>query len=172
MSLVRIAMAALCLAILSAPSQGQAVRRGNALVLIPGAGGISPRDFLVMNMGAFQAAGLTTEMTTSASEAARFDSRSPSARVARHISRHEFWGHDCRSGLGRGRPSRSGGLCSRRAFASGHTKRVRSRFTRRRFDFAADACVASSRRRLPIYSAASSGSVCSVVASAGAREFD
>ena len=42
-----------------------------ALVLIPGAGGASPRDFLVLSTTYFEAAGLNTVMTTSPSEASR-----------------------------------------------------------------------------------------------------
>lgn len=43
-----------------------------ALVLIPGAGGAWPRDFLVLSTTYFEAAGLNTVMTTSAAEASRF----------------------------------------------------------------------------------------------------
>ncbi len=43
----------------------------SALVLIPGAGGASPMDFLVLSTSLFEAAGLTTVMTTSADQASR-----------------------------------------------------------------------------------------------------
>lgn len=46
-------------------------RKQAALVLIPGAGGASPRDFLVLSTGYFQSAGLSVAMTTSATEAGR-----------------------------------------------------------------------------------------------------
>ncbi|CAN1504675.1 hypothetical protein MCEMSEM23_00595 [Rhabdaerophilaceae bacterium] len=64
-------LAALIVASLSnSPAFAQANRQANALVLIPGAGGIGPRDFLVISQNIFQSAGFTTEMTTSASQAA------------------------------------------------------------------------------------------------------
>lgn len=48
----------------------QPARLPVALVLIPGAGGVHPQDFLVISQPIFRAAGLETEMTTSASQAA------------------------------------------------------------------------------------------------------
>ncbi|WP_186419859.1 hypothetical protein [Bosea sp. CS1GBMeth4] len=47
----------------------QPARQPVALVLIPGAGGIHPRDFLVMSQPIFRTAGLETDITTSASQA-------------------------------------------------------------------------------------------------------
>lgn len=55
----------LTLLVMPAWAQRQAV----TLVLMPGAGGASPGDFLVRNIPAFQAAGLSTLVTTSPSEA-------------------------------------------------------------------------------------------------------
>lgn len=52
------------------PGVAQPVRQMDALVLIPGAGGVHPRDFLVMTQSMFQSAGFTTEMTTSPGQAA------------------------------------------------------------------------------------------------------
>ena len=52
-----------------APAQGQRAVQPDALVLIPGAGGASPRDFLVLSQGLFEASGFVTEMTTSAAHA-------------------------------------------------------------------------------------------------------
>ncbi|MFV0281753.1 MAG: hypothetical protein ACK5JM_13465 [Rhodoblastus sp.] len=42
--------------------------RGAAAVLVPGAGGVSPADFLVRNQGAFAARGIATTFATSAGE--------------------------------------------------------------------------------------------------------
>jgi dienelactone hydrolase len=53
-----------------APGVAQPARQMDALVLIPGAGGVHPRDFLVLTQRTFQSAGFTTEMTTSAGQAA------------------------------------------------------------------------------------------------------
>jgi dienelactone hydrolase len=52
------------------PSIAQAPRQTVALVLIPGAGGLHPLDFLVMSRPVFEAAGFTIEYTTSATQAA------------------------------------------------------------------------------------------------------
>lgn len=52
------------------PSVAQPAGGTHALVLIPGAGGAHPRDFLVLTQSMFQSAGFTTEMTTSAGQAA------------------------------------------------------------------------------------------------------
>lgn len=65
----RFVIATLCLFGSAIPCVGQAARQPNAVVLIPGAGGASPNDFLVLSMGAFQSAGFATEMTTSAGQA-------------------------------------------------------------------------------------------------------
>lgn len=62
--------AAICLLGQVAPGFSQPARQPNALVLIPGAGGVHPRDFLVLTQGIYQTAGFTTEMTTSAGQAA------------------------------------------------------------------------------------------------------
>jgi dienelactone hydrolase len=66
----RLAVAAICLIAGVTPSVAQSPRQPSALVLIPGAGGAHPSDFLVLSTGLFQSAGLQTEMTTSASQAA------------------------------------------------------------------------------------------------------
>ena len=52
------------------PAAAQPQRAGAAVVLVPGAGGAVPRDFLVRNQQSFAAAGLATAIATSASEAA------------------------------------------------------------------------------------------------------
>lgn len=54
----------------AASASAQPVRQPVALVLIPGAGGVHPQDFLVMSQPIFRAAGLTAEITTSAFQAA------------------------------------------------------------------------------------------------------
>lgn len=64
---VLLAACALSAAPAAAKSQKQA---GAAAVLIPGAGGIHPNDFLVRNQHVFGARGIAAQMTTSASEAA------------------------------------------------------------------------------------------------------
>lgn len=51
------------------PAAAQPGRPRAALVLIPGAGGIHPLDFLVQSRPFFESAGLANEITTSASEA-------------------------------------------------------------------------------------------------------
>lgn len=63
---------AAAIALFACPATGtaQPARQANALVLIPGAGGVHPRDFLVLTQGIYQSAGFTTEMTTSAGQAA------------------------------------------------------------------------------------------------------
>lgn len=53
-----------------APVVAQPARQMDALVLIPGAGGVHPRDFLVLTQNTFQSAGFTTEMATNAGQAA------------------------------------------------------------------------------------------------------
>lgn len=53
----------------SAAAFAQSARQPVALVLIPGAGGIHPQDFLVMSQPIFRSAGLETEITTSAWQA-------------------------------------------------------------------------------------------------------
>lgn len=58
------------LLLLGLPASGQSARAPAALVLIPGAGGAHPQDFLVMSQPIFRAHGLETQMTTSASQAA------------------------------------------------------------------------------------------------------
>ncbi|MBN9063945.1 MAG: hypothetical protein BGP06_11685 [Rhizobiales bacterium 65-9] len=65
---IALALSFLCCAAFGAAAQK--ARQPVGLVLIPGAGGASPGDFLVKSMGYFQAAGFTTEMTTSAGQAA------------------------------------------------------------------------------------------------------
>ena len=52
-----------------ASASAQSTRQPLALVLIPGAGGIHPRDFLVVSEPIFQSAGLQTALTTSAGQA-------------------------------------------------------------------------------------------------------
>lgn len=52
-----------------ASASAQSTRQPLALVLIPGAGGIHPRDFLVGIEPIFQSAGLETALTTSAGQA-------------------------------------------------------------------------------------------------------
>jgi dienelactone hydrolase len=69
MKRIGIALAGLVL-LYGTPAQAQAARQPPALVLIPGAGGASPRDFLVLSQGLFEASGFVTEMTTGASHAA------------------------------------------------------------------------------------------------------
>jgi hypothetical protein len=59
----------LCAGAQLAQAQNAPPRQNAALILIPGAGGIHPRDFLVMTMGLYEAAGFTVEMTTSAWQA-------------------------------------------------------------------------------------------------------
>lgn len=51
-------------------ASAQSARQPIALVLIPGAGGIHPQDFLVRSEPIFQSAGLETALTTSAGQAA------------------------------------------------------------------------------------------------------
>lgn len=46
------------------------------MVLIPGAGGASPQDFLMMSLDIFRSAGFSVEVTTSASQAASLVARS------------------------------------------------------------------------------------------------
>jgi dienelactone hydrolase len=64
-------------------AEAQNTRQQDALVLIPGAGGASPRDFLVLSESIFQSAGFITEMTTSARQAAALvtDLKSKGLRV-------------------------------------------------------------------------------------------
>ena len=54
----------------TAPILARSAAQPVALVLIPGAGGIHPRDFLVASQPIFQSAGLQTALTTSAGQAA------------------------------------------------------------------------------------------------------
>ena len=61
---------ACAMAIATASAAAQPVGRPVALVLIPGAGGLHPQDFLVASQPIFRAAGLASEMTTSAYQAA------------------------------------------------------------------------------------------------------
>lgn len=68
---LRLCLAALVLFGSSAFAQTSRPPSPAALVLVPGAGGASPRDFLVLSTRFFEAAGLTTVMTTSAGEASR-----------------------------------------------------------------------------------------------------
>lgn len=65
----------LVLACSNAHSQSKPAAQPSALVLIPGAGGASPSDFLVLSTGIFEQAGLSTTMTTSASGAAQLVSQ-------------------------------------------------------------------------------------------------
>lgn len=62
-----------CAALLMASVAGEALaqtRSGTTLVLVPGAGGAVPSDFLMRNQRNFQAYGLSTVVATSASQAA------------------------------------------------------------------------------------------------------
>ena len=62
------ALAILLLSVAAATAQSRSA--GAAVVLIPGAGGAVPSDFLVRNQEAFARAGLTTAIATSAGQAA------------------------------------------------------------------------------------------------------
>jgi hypothetical protein len=61
--------ALLFIALLVGSSAGHA-QRGTLAILIPGAGGIQPNDFLIRNQARFVAAGIETKATLSAAEAA------------------------------------------------------------------------------------------------------
>jgi predicted esterase len=65
----RISTAAFLLALLSAPA-ALAQPRGVHLVLIPGAGGASPNDFLIRNRAALEGRGFSTSVATTAALAA------------------------------------------------------------------------------------------------------
>ncbi len=65
--IMRIAAVAVALGLGSAPAFAQA---GRLAVLMPGAGGASPIDFLVRNESRIRAAGIETVVTTSPSQAA------------------------------------------------------------------------------------------------------
>jgi hypothetical protein len=71
MPMLRVIVVGLGLCAGSGIAQAQtALPRQNAvLILIPGAGGIHPKDFLVITRGLYEAAGFTVEMTTSAWQA-------------------------------------------------------------------------------------------------------
>jgi hypothetical protein len=64
--MARLALAGILLLLVGGPALSQ----GAAVVLVPGAGGASPRDFLIRNRPTFSAAGLQVAVALSAGEAA------------------------------------------------------------------------------------------------------
>jgi hypothetical protein len=63
-------LVAIATILLTASSVAQAQQRGTLAILIPGASGGLPGDFLIRNQARFTAAGIETKVTTSSSEAA------------------------------------------------------------------------------------------------------
>jgi hypothetical protein len=59
-----------CLGVLLSPALARAQQARTVAILMPGAGGIQPNDFLVRNQSKIRAAGIDTRLTTSPSEAA------------------------------------------------------------------------------------------------------